>query len=280
MTESTNRLEEYYDADASRYMQAQWFRNDVTRALHQETRRNLLDLLAPCADQRLLEVGCGPGTWTREVAPLCRHITCIDISAKMIEQATRNVSSANVDFIQGNVLDADIARSGSYDGAYSVRVLEYFPSCRQFIAKVTPVIRAGGKLVLVTKSPGAIWSRRGRPYRIWVRVFGDDSATGLDAPTKEGYAAKFWQQMIPPQRLGRAMAEAGYQGINIRPLGVRLPICKGGLSELPLVDGDLRRRYLALTELITRRIGGAGLFLKTVGVYLSESYVISGIKVG
>jgi len=44
----------------------------------------------------LLDVGCGPGTFSLRFAPLVKHITAFDFSTKMIETLVKNATQSNI----------------------------------------------------------------------------------------------------------------------------------------------------------------------------------------
>ncbi len=91
--ESSETIQAFYDADAAGYFTHRWDRNVVTRADFACTRDLLLKLLRPEGAGRLLEIGCGPGTWTSIVLPMCDAVTALDISSGMLAEARKRVDS-------------------------------------------------------------------------------------------------------------------------------------------------------------------------------------------
>ena len=53
----------------------------------------------------VIELACGPGTWTRRLADRARSVTAVDASPEMLELARRSVGAHEVDFIQANLFD-------------------------------------------------------------------------------------------------------------------------------------------------------------------------------
>ncbi len=77
----------------------------------------------------VLELGCGTGRLTRLLAGKCRHITGIDISAKMIDKALRT-PLANVSYHQMDMTDmtdmTDVGmREISFDKCFDTIVIPY-----------------------------------------------------------------------------------------------------------------------------------------------------------
>ncbi|RPA76660.1 S-adenosyl-L-methionine-dependent methyltransferase [Ascobolus immersus RN42] len=55
-------------------------------------------LLAPQASDVILDLGCGDGVLTKDLAAHAKHIVAIDSSANMIEAANKNYSAPNVEY--------------------------------------------------------------------------------------------------------------------------------------------------------------------------------------
>lgn len=55
---------------------------------HEESNRLVLETAEIQPDDTVLDVACGPGLITCEIAKVARHVTGIDITPAMIEQAT------------------------------------------------------------------------------------------------------------------------------------------------------------------------------------------------
>ncbi len=60
-----------------------------------------LDTFAPTGD--VLELACGPGTWTAQLIRHATHLTAVDASPEMLERAAAGVAGANVHFITADI---------------------------------------------------------------------------------------------------------------------------------------------------------------------------------
>ena len=58
----------------------------------------IVNLYCALADKRVLEIGCGSGNYTKQLAPLCVEIVAIDPDAAAVQQAQDHVRSPNVAF--------------------------------------------------------------------------------------------------------------------------------------------------------------------------------------
>jgi ubiquinone/menaquinone biosynthesis C-methylase UbiE len=83
--------------------------NDIAR---QEKRRQVTELIALLSEKNILasdgavlDIGCGPGGYSLEMAKVAREVTGLDISARMLVHARRNateVGLGNVTFMKSN----------------------------------------------------------------------------------------------------------------------------------------------------------------------------------
>ncbi|MEW6335705.1 MAG: class I SAM-dependent methyltransferase [Thermodesulfobacteriota bacterium] len=94
---------------------------------------------------RVLEIGCGTGLFTRELARTANTILAIDVSDALIRTARARVPSANVAFIVGDACRTGF-RSGSVDfvvGSSSLHHLEVGRALAEWIRILKP---GGGML--------------------------------------------------------------------------------------------------------------------------------------
>ncbi|HYS30443.1 MAG TPA: class I SAM-dependent methyltransferase, partial [Candidatus Limnocylindria bacterium] len=143
-------IQRTFDEAASYYRDLRWERNRLVRFEKALTQRVLEEELGLGPFASLLEIGCGPGTWTGLLSHRARSVTAIDLSPQMLEQARQAVPSAGVHFVQ-----ADAARFDTddrFDAAVSVRVLEYIPEWAAIVARLGQLVRPQGRVVLVTKT--------------------------------------------------------------------------------------------------------------------------------
>ena len=106
------------------------------------------------ADDRLLDVGCGAGYTTRQLAPLVREAVGVDYSESMIERAR---AAADVPALTFDVADVMTLQPGSpsstgalgtYDVAVSSRCLinlAGWPEQQQAIRNIAGMLKPGGR---------------------------------------------------------------------------------------------------------------------------------------
>ncbi len=130
--------------------QAAWYAvSQVHR--HSEGLDALLRLAAPAASEGALDVATGTGFTALALAPHCRRVVGLDMTAGMLRearalQAGRGVT--NVEFCLGDA-EAMPFRSGAFDLVTCRHAAHHFPHLTQAVAEMARVARSGGRIVLV-----------------------------------------------------------------------------------------------------------------------------------
>jgi SAM-dependent methyltransferase len=152
---TTERIIDYYNQRVSQYGTAgqSTLLDNNLRALEVETVKNWLS----SADV-VLEVFCGNGVSSLELAKYCKSLVGCDLSEKMIESAKRNLATSgspttNVSFEERNVLDIDVAYAeGQFNTVVSVRGLINLPTRElqeSAILKIHKLLPKGGKFIFI-----------------------------------------------------------------------------------------------------------------------------------
>jgi len=119
----------------------------------------LLHLGSP---RHVLEIGPGPGTWTKyllKAAPDA-SFTLVDISETMLTQAKASLNG-NIEFIESDWVS--FAPAGTYDFFFSSRAFEYVNDKRAALAVVSRSLGVGKWGALITKTPKPLFDLiRGR----------------------------------------------------------------------------------------------------------------------
>lgn len=107
------------------------------------------------ADDRFLDVACGPGTTSLFAAPLVRAIDALDFAPEMLKIARRNAAARglnNITFHEGDGQNLPFA-DASFDKGVSMFGLMFFPDRRRGMRELARVLRPGGKLLLSSWAP-------------------------------------------------------------------------------------------------------------------------------
>lgn len=140
----------YFDRELHR---DHWFRNNAAK---RELRwRELLRMLEPSADDRVLEIGCAAGAHSLRLAPLCREVVGIDLATAAIERAqARAVAShvGNARFLRLDATDLSPLAEASFDKIAAIDFVEHVddPTLLAVLAECRRLLRDGGRLAIFT----------------------------------------------------------------------------------------------------------------------------------
>ena len=116
---------------------------DAKHAFAYEKAKGLVELLAPRAGERILDLGCGTGALTAEIAGSGAELLGVDRSEEMISQARRKFPA-----LQFEALDArELRFDAEFDAVFSNAVLHWIPEAQQVIAGVARALKPGGRFV-------------------------------------------------------------------------------------------------------------------------------------
>lgn len=126
--------------DRGETLNAQWFAEAeiVRTALYELSRLG-----------EALELACGTGIWTQELAGIAGHVTALDASEEMIAINRAKVNAANVTYEQVDLFAWQPERQ--YDLVFFSFWLSHVPAERlaAFLAKVSAALRPGGRMFMI-----------------------------------------------------------------------------------------------------------------------------------
>ena len=109
--------------------------------------RQVLARLAPASGERILDIGCGTGRLTTEVAAATGILTIgLDASSAMLRQAATAHPGMPLAFVQGDGAALPLA-SGTFDAVFSTATFHWIGDHDRLFAAVHAVLVPGGRLV-------------------------------------------------------------------------------------------------------------------------------------
>lgn len=126
-----------------------------------EKAKGLVDLLAPTPGERILDLGCGTGALTAEIAARGAEVLGVDRSEEMIAQARKKFPALRFEVMDARQLRfksdgsdgldrlprAQKEDNAGFDAVFSNAVLHWIPEAEEVIAGVTHALRPGGRFV-------------------------------------------------------------------------------------------------------------------------------------
>lgn len=104
---------------------------------------DLIELLAPKCDERILDLGCGTGHLTAQIAESGAAVVGLDASVDMVRQASQNYPE-----IRFEVQDArSLPFVSEFDAVFSNAVLHWIRPPEAAIESMWRVLKSGGRLV-------------------------------------------------------------------------------------------------------------------------------------
>lgn len=135
--------------------------------------RDLLTMLLPKAGERILDVGCGTGQLTADIAKAGAEVIGLDKSAAMIATARANFPHLRFEV-------ADIAATNydnEFDAVFSNAALHWVRDQERAIAAIARALKPGGRLVFEMGG-------RGNVQQIWNATRQALSDMGVKEPEK------------------------------------------------------------------------------------------------
>jgi trans-aconitate methyltransferase len=143
----------------------------------------VVDLLAPCAGERILDLGCGDGVLTAKLATMGCHVIGVDSSELQIDAARK--LGLDVRVMSGEALDFD----GEFDAVFSNAALHWMSNPARVIAGVRRALKPQGRFVAEFGGYGCVARiRKALVEALNRRGINGEAASPWYFPTVEDYS--------------------------------------------------------------------------------------------
>jgi SAM-dependent methyltransferase len=153
-----------FDASTAKALEKAYQKRDMIRR-----RRLVREALSAGSGERILDVGCGPGFYVRELLEEVGEtgsIVAVDASPDMLALARQRCEGHhNVTFRDGNASALPVD-DGEFDAALCVQVMEYVPEPTTALAEIHRALRPGGRVVIWDVDWATVWWHSADPERM------------------------------------------------------------------------------------------------------------------
>jgi SAM-dependent methyltransferase len=135
---------------------------------HEDSTELLLDLAGVSAGCRVLDVACGPGMVACAAAKRARHVTGIDLTPAMLEQARTLQAKLGLSNLEWQLGEAAALpfNDGSFDAATTRYSCHHFPDPDLVVAELVRVVKPGARVavadMVLPRAQGAAYDRMER----------------------------------------------------------------------------------------------------------------------
>ena len=227
---------EQFNADQFAFWNGQGGRTWVARQEHTDTTlapvsEALLALAAPRAGERVLDVGCGCGASTldlaRAVGPTGR-VAALDISGPMLAEGEARAEAAGIANIDWQQADAATAALDGFDLLVSNFGLMFFGDPVAAFAHMRRAANPGARMAFVCWRP--------LTENSWMKVPMDAASRHLPPRPKPDPQAPGMFAFADPQRVTQVLTTAGWASPRLDKLDLDLDIAAGRGLEAAVVQ--------------------------------------------
>lgn len=105
--------------------------------------RGLIEWLSPQAGERILDLGCGTGQLTSEMAAAGCSVVGVDLSAEMIREALRKFPALRFEVCDARALPF----AEEFDAVFSNAALHWIPQATQVVEGISRALKPGARFV-------------------------------------------------------------------------------------------------------------------------------------
>ena len=191
-----------------------WDRNSEFKPLHDinPLRANWIDKLAPVAEQKLLDVGCGGGILCEAMAQRGAHVTGIDMGEAplAVGELHKLESGVQVDYQKSTAEDFAQSHGEQFDIVTCLEMLEHVPDPGSVVRACAAMTKPGGTLFFSTINRN--------PKAYLLAIIGVEYVLRMLPKGTHEYG-----KFIRPAELGKWIREAGLEldqmtGLTYNPL--------------------------------------------------------------
>jgi ubiquinone/menaquinone biosynthesis C-methylase UbiE len=167
-----------------------------------------IELAQPAAGARVLDVATGPGVLALELAPRVAQVDAVDFAPAMLEQLEQQRRARGIQNVSAQVADGQALpfADQSYDAAFSMFGLMFFPDRGRGFAELYRTLEPGGVAVVSSWAPVEQSS-------LMILMFGALCAAD---PTRAAPQTNLLN-LENPEVFERELQQAGFRDVRVEP---------------------------------------------------------------
>ena len=137
-----------------------WYKTPKGRLVDKIEKEVMYEFLKPQPGMEILDIGCGTGNLSLELARLGARVTGVDISEPMLAIARQKALREKLDvkFYKADVHDLPFDDE-TFDAVVSLSALEFVSDLGEALKEAYRVLKHGGRLVIGIIGGNSVWSR-------------------------------------------------------------------------------------------------------------------------
>lgn len=173
-------------------LENQWNSNlyESNHAFVWESARSLIELLAPQSRERILDLGCGTGQLTAQIADRGAEVVGIDAAATMVEKARQNYP--HLRFVAADARSFHLEQP--FDAVFSNAALHWIPEADAVIRCMHQALKPSGRLVAEFGGKGNVQAIVSALYDVLEANNASPSVNPWYFPSIGEYASRLEQQ--------------------------------------------------------------------------------------
>ena len=173
-----------------------------------------IDFAGLAGGEKILDVGCGTGSLTFELAKSAdlAEIQAIDFSPVFVAAAKEKNSDPRITFSQADATTLPFADK-AFDRALALLVLHFVPETGKAVAEMRRVVRPGGVVAAV------VWDHYGGMPGMRMMI---DTVAALSESGRQMRSRYCFQPMMQPDEMKRTFVEQGLADVTEAELMVRM----------------------------------------------------------
>lgn len=164
---------------------------------------------------KILDVACGPGTLALRAAGRADSVSAIDFSQVMTDILSKKAEEEGIDNIEVRCGDAQQLpfEDESFDAAFSIFGLMFFPDRGRGYAEVLRTLKPGGKIVMTSWAPVA-------QSPAMQAMFGAVRTIKPELPEPQTDV----ESLENPDFFRKELESAGFKEVKIHPISLEFPV--------------------------------------------------------